>query len=67
MTDNHIMTIQQAAQAAAEHNVARAWLRVLSLVFLIVLPTIACADAPHYESGGREWTTGSDGLPREWR
>lgn len=48
-------------------NVARAWLRVLSLVFLIVLPTIACADAPHYESGGREWTTGSDGLPREWK
>lgn len=46
--------------------------RALAKVALFVLcallfVNLACNDAPTYEHGGRNWTTGSDGLPREWK
>ena len=46
--------------------------RALAKVALVVLcallfVNLACADAPAYEQGGRNSTTGSDGLPREWK
>lgn len=44
-----------------------AWLRVIALIALIVLPGVACSDAPGvYDAGGRQYINGSDGLPREW-
>lgn len=47
----------------------RALAQVLAFILCaLVFLSVACDDGQGvYEQGGRQWITGQDGLPREWK